>query len=1014
MKWSWIAVLLLAGSVYAENCLPSSDSEQYGIWSKQIIAKKVPAEWLKGKGYKGADALKVDLSKYGKIAVEDLPLEAGKKYRFGAYVRTKNLKFRVCAFLIHNNYWRNDIRSGSLPSDTATQWVRVEYEGVLPPSSNGKYTFALYGSDVQPGGELEISAPFIEPVEAPKESNSAGEKKKIAPGGNILPDFSRSHDGELGLWSRNLDLFENAVTLLPGKGENGSDALHLDCRESGGFRIGDLELIPGETYRFGAYVRTSGLNPEGTRIVIYNYKWGTDISTGKLPADTQGKWQKIESVQVLPKSRNGRYTYMIYVPDGKLEVCKPFIEAVSPKGKTETFPAQSYLAQMKRLYPVSPLLTRVDASRPQMTFSYVCPLPGREADYTFRMRLAEPSGKWSDWKEFPVPADRQIKVSWNSSVPAGTGKIQLELRKKSGDATVLSNEYEATFLEPLPAVPQKRLNNLVTELKRVPLKNGKMDFINPREGWVYIGFSADERNAKAVMDGKTEIIVPRTGEQSETMRYLTRGKHEITISGVSVSTGTLTIRTVPEIMLFPLEVGKQNDKNCFLYDLSFFRKHFWHSANVYFLVFGWNPKTDFERAVGKEVRERGFRLMGSDGFHPHEWMDRENMSRGFVGNFPTDSTDGRAVDETSAGAEAELLNNYAEVCWNFTDYDKFIYLWLAHTRGFLNYPKIHGPLMSGASHIGKGRGKLLMETYVETTPDLASLKKYYELVRKHFQLANMSSPDAPERMMLIMSGLLTSGAWNCNAYPQSDIKYALDYFFHLTATVPEARGLYGVGCYNLQYADEENARWIGLLLRHYAVEGNTEMLSPKYGIQYNPGHVVNGDFKEGLNGWKVIPAEKGSIRPRSVSGYGFTKQRRRGIGYGNGDCVVELVRNAKGPNTLEQTFRNFETGKLYALTFVSADGDDLEKRVCKRSYSFLDAELSGAEILENVSYEFRNPPGEKVHREEIVTRKIVFRALKPEIKVVFRDWKSQTDPGGPVGARRWLNFISVNRYFAGE
>ena len=404
--------------------------------------------------------------------------------------------------------------------------------------------------------------------------------------------------------------------------------------------------------------------------------------------------------------------------------------------------------------------------------------------------------------------------------------------------------------------------------------------------------------------------------------------------------------------------------------------------------------------------------MGSNGFWADEWLDKEKMLKDFFSNFAGTSTVGRAIDETAASAEAPLLHTYSESCWELTEWDKFIYLWLASTTDYLNYPLLHAPLISGASNIGFGRGKLLMETYVETTPDLKSLKEYYTLVSKHLQYAKQSTPDAPERMMLIMSGLLTAGAWDCNGYPQSDIKYALDYFFHLVATVPDGKGLYGVGCYNFNYADEENARWIGKLLRHYAVEGNKEMLSPRYGIVYNGNHVKNPDFKEKTAHWQIFPAEKESIRPRTIAGYGFRKQRRRGPGHGNGDTVLEFRRSAKGANKITQTFKNFVPGKLYSLSFVTSDADDLEKNRNRRSYSFLDARLEGAEIIPELSSEFRNPPTEKVHRFEVVTRKIVFRAKQKEIKATFSDWKDAKTPGGPAGARRLLNFISVKSYFA--
>lgn len=1007
MKFATLLTLLVCGSsvIAGDNAIPPADKEaKFGVWTEYIETKKIPAALLKGKGFNGSDSLKVDLSENKRAAIEKLKLNAGKKYRFGAYVKTNNLKFSRCAIVVFNKYWRKQLVTKSIPGSTYGMWIKIEASGVMPESADNMYTFAIYAKDMAKGGELEISAPFVEEINDVPVDNA---KKAVAPGGNIIADFTPSHDGQLGLWSRNLDNDDVKIKLLPKGGVDNSDALQV----TGSIILGDINLIPGETYRFGAWVRTNNFNAEGSRIVIYNHKWRGDINTKSLPSDTNGQWVLIEGSGEAPKSTSGVYTFIVYNPNKEtFEFCKPFIEGVSPKAIAETFPMESYLEKIRRIYPVTPLLTEINARNPQITFGYSCPLPKKTQDYVFKMRLMDSSAKWSDWQEFPVMENAGSKLVWNKAVQAGNGKIQVELAHKADKQRVLFNSYDVIFIEPLPDIPQKRLNNLVVELKNEPLENKEVTFINPRIGWVYIGCDS---NATVELDGKDKIITPRPNEKAETMRYLTRGEHRIKISEVT-GQGRLIIRTVPEIMLFPLEVHPQRDNNRFFYDLSFYRKYFFHSANLFFLLHGWNPKTEAEGALGKELAERGIRMMGSDGFHEHEWHDTDKMIADMENNFVANSTSGRAVDETAANANAKLLNAYTEAAWHFFHYDKFVYLWMAATKGYLNYPLLHAPLMSGASHIGKGRGKLLMETYVETTPDLKSLKEYYQLVRKHMVMAKKSSPDAPKRMMLIMSGLLANGAWNCNVYPQSDVKYALDYFFHLVATEPEAKDLYGLGCYNFHYTDEEDARWISKLLRHYAVEGKTEMLSPKYGIVYNPGHVENGDFVSGTDGWLLRPAEENSMKPKYHPRYGRYVQRRHGLDINNGNHFLEVVRSAKGANQLEQTFKNFTVGELYSLTFVTTDGSCVENNEKMRTFSFFDAKLEGAEVIDNLSYEFRSAHSQKgpeLERFELVTRKIVFRALKPEIKAVFSDWKSAIVPGGEIGAKLWLNFIGCKRYF---
>ena len=971
----------------------------YGIWSKNITEKKAPfVQFMKNGGINGSDALKVDLSKTA-VAVAGIPLTGKKIHRISAFVRTANLRGTAC-LLLHNNYWKNDVRSLNLPKDTNGKWVRVEFSTIIPESSNGKYAFVLYGNKVNADSSVEICLPRVESMEL---------QKKIAPGGDVLPPFKASADGEVGLWSRNIGNDGLNIKVIPGQGIDGSDLLQF----KGSIRCGDLPLVPGEKYRFGAYVRTNGGIARDSRLILYNNKWSKEVSAGNIPVNTNGQWKKLETTVTLPPSSNSRYSFMFYLPaGGNIEVCKPFLEGVSPRAIAETFPAKSYLEKMRRIYPVTPLLTEIEAGKPQVTFSFACPLDGTMADYFCRLRVAGSDGKWGKWLRFEIPEDRQIKTAFPAMTP-GKGELQIEVVRKNDNKVILANRYDVVFLAPLPPFKEVRKNNLVTELIYTSLMNGKYRFVNPRNGWVYIGFRNGGKKVTASMNGKVIVRHREGSDLLETMRYLPRGEHEFTVAGAGVSNGKVIVRTVPEILLFPLFVSQKYDKNAFAHDRNFYRKYLWPNINNNLLTFGWNPKTDWERELGKELDDRGIRRMGSNGFGALQWLDQDLMRANMAGNWTTISTVGRAVDETDAKASAQLLHTYAEVCWDYYHWNKFVYLWLANTTNYLNYPPVHAQLISGASHIGDGKGKLLMETYVETTPDLKSLQNYYKLVSRHFENAKKSTPDAPERMMLIMSGLITNGAWNCNAYPQSDIKYAWDYFFHLVATTPEAKGLYGIGCYNIRYTDEENARWLALLLRHYAIEGNTEMLSPKYGIVYNTGAVVNGDFKEGLKGWEAIPAEEGSIKPRTVGGYGFVQLKRRGIGHGNGNTVVQLTRSAKAPNKLKQTLKNLTPGKLYSFFYVSSDADQLQKGIKGKSEFALEAELEGAEIIPELSYEFRNPPEYlKFKRFEVVTRKIVFRAKAPEVKVTIRDWKDEKTPGAPIGGKRLVNFIGVSVYYA--
>ena len=58
----------------------------------------------------------------------------------------------------------------------------------------------------------------------------------------------------------------------------------------------------------------------------------------------------------------------------------------------------------------------------------------------------------------------------------------------------------------------------------------------------------------------------------------------------------------------------------------------------------------------------------------------------------------------------------------------------------------------------------------------------------------------------------------------------------------------------LKVCKEDGYEW------NYAIEGAKTMLSERYGFVYRPGHLENGDFANGLDGWRTagsrLPATK--------------------------------------------------------------------------------------------------------------------------------------------------------------
>jgi len=89
----------------------------------------------------------------------------------------------------------------------------------------------------------------------------------------------------------------------------------------------------------------------------------------------------------------------------------------------------------------------------------------------------------------------------------------------------------------------------------------------------------------------------------------------------------------------------------------------------------------------------------------------------------------------------------------------------------------------------------------------------------------------------------------------------MDMIFQHLANDSSCWNLAGLLPWGAPYADEEIFRWMGKLNRHYCIEGNTELLTadPAYRMDYELDHIDNGSFTDGLDGWTVLPGDKGRI-----------------------------------------------------------------------------------------------------------------------------------------------------------
>jgi len=336
-----------------------------------------------------------------------------------------------------------------------------------------------------------------------------------------------------------------------------------------------------------------------------------------------------------------------------------------------------------------------------------------------------------------------------------------------------------------------------------------------------------------------------------------------------------------------------------------------------------------------------------------------------------------------------------------------------YTDKYFDYPAIHLPLIASMSNISQGRGKLLLETYARVTPTeklmVEQLKRYPRQLEEVRYI-----PQAAERFIYFLGGYCLPGVYNTNCYPESDVKYFWDRYFHLLATHPACRGVGGVGGYSLRNSDEEMLRFFAALVRHYCIEGKTTLFSSQYGYKLNPGHLKDGDFREEFKYWKACAASENSLKAHKISGYGKNFQGRQSRDIASvGDTCALFTATGNKANILSQKITGLQKGKLYSIVFTTADPEDIAKPKLKRLPFVFKSELKGVKIIPEYSYDIRVPErwdkkNIKRKSRDIHTRKIVFKAEKETAEIIF------SDAGAPAGQKRVLNFVSVRPYFGCE
>jgi len=605
-------------------------------------------------------------------------------------------------------------------------------------------------------------------------------------------------------------------------------------------------------------------------------------------------------------------------------------------------------------------------------------------------------------------------------LPAGEYDVRAVAQDRSGKSLgpvlVESVSWPDASRWPGASDGLKVLNNFVTELLQLgPTAKGEQryEFINPREGWVFIASEAEVPASGAVRilldGGPGEVIANEPGPAGpvEAMRLLPAGKHELAVrcdGGASLR--SLVVRAIPELLYCQFQADPHVSEYG-PYDWDFLQRYVLPHCTT---VIG-SPAEQYRPYV-EEWKRQG-----------RHWI----IACGVPG-LSRDATVTADEAEKYWGEHMAFHDSLAEgvIADEFGGGDNEKYLaWTEALRRLQRDPRLAGktfyPYCGGDMYeadlsrefiqtVMDAGWRFAWESYLPEQPTEAQARAFLSArLSTVMQEWNAAQPGAA-RHTIVTLGYLSAPPESLDINPGVDYKVWMDMQFNTLANDPAFAGLYGVMEYLSSYADEENVRWAARLYRHYCIEGNT---APLLSDPYLLPHLDNPDFATGLDGWEVAPAEPGSVGTATMQGYSWLQGRYPETA--EGDAFMLMKRSARGPNAVSQTIKGLRPGRLYSLRMYTADRADLSQQQ-KHAVSI---RVDGVEVLGERSFQhvFHNcyshhlGPYDDKHYAWMNYHWRIFRATGAEARLTISDWAAPDDPGGPVGQELMLNFVEVQPYF---
>ena len=564
-----------------------------------------------------------------------------------------------------------------------------------------------------------------------------------------------------------------------------------------------------------------------------------------------------------------------------------------------------------------------------------------------------------------------------------------------------------------------KLNNLVSELLNKDIQNqgaGKFKFYNPRKGWVFFSINSKNSNPEARINKNSASLVwrvnPETGAK-EAMQLLDKGKHTLSIKQSPSS--KVIVRSIPELLYSDHPSSPHIDAYG-NYDWNYLKKHVLSNVNTIITSATPNTLNDSERDQWEKEGRQWIVHSGLPGLSDEIPPSVEEVTDSWANNIGTTDPhfSGIIVDEFMIGGTRtpehyNIWKNSLTKLYNNPDFlGKKFYAYctpIFGDPGLMTIP-------FGKELVRNG-GYFALERYLNELPteDEAYNFLFNELSQTYKKMTKSLSVDGQK--WIITLGYLTDATETLNYYPFVDYRVYMDMQMHLLATDPTFNDLHGVQEYLSSYADEELLRWAHKLFRHYFIEGNRTRYTDE---PYILPHLKNSFFLEGLQGWTVEQAKEGSIEEQNIEGLSwlFGLYPRTNIG----DQCIRFKRSNKKPNTIRQTVKKLEPGRLYSLKLVALDKNNMHKK----QKLALSIKLEGVEIIEEPTfrYIFETNYG---HEVGDITRenpgyfnlsRIIFRPKNETAELAISDWLSPSLSGGSIDQEIIFNSIEIQPFYADE